>query len=276
MNGKKNSSSYRNYLRNWHPSRWNLSAAEDKIFGLRDLDPEVLMYRVIPHFLMEIARKYFRLQIEGVENIPRRGAALIAPNHSGYSGFDAFLLSHQIYRATGRIPRVLTHHLWFVSKTTAIPAEKVGFIEATMANGLEQLKKNNLVVLFPEGESGNFKPTTKRYHLQEFRRGFIRMALLRQCPIVPTVILGAEETHINLATLKFAKYLRGIVLPLPLNVIPLPAKWKIKFLPPIHLPYRPSAADDRELVDELAIEIRESLQRAISDEVSRRGSIFFD
>jgi 1-acyl-sn-glycerol-3-phosphate acyltransferase len=234
------------------------------------------MYRVMPHFVMEIARKYFRLKVEGTENIPKRGAALIAPNHSGYSGFDAFLLSHEIFRATGRVPRTLTHHLWFLTPVTSVPAEKVGFIEATMANGLTQLKKNNLVVLFPEGEYGNFKPTTERYQLQEFRRGFIRMALLRQCPIIPTLVLGAEETHINLAQLKFTKYLRGVVLPLPLNIIPLPAKWKIRFLPPVHLPYKPSAAEDRELVEELAIEIREEMQKAITEEVSRRGSAFFD
>ncbi len=248
----------------------------EKVFGLRDLASETVIYRVLPHFLGEVARKYFRLQIEGTENIPRRGPALIAPNHSGYSGFDAFLLSHEIFKATGRIPRVLAHHFWFLTKATAVPAEKVGFIEASMTNGMKQLKKNNLVVLFPEGEYGNFKPTTKRYHLQEFKRGFIRMALLRQCPIVPTLVLGAEETHINLAQLKFSKYLRGLVLPLPLNIIPLPAKWKIIFLPPIHLPYKPSAADDKELVTELAQDLREQMQAAISAEVAKRGSIFFD
>jgi 1-acyl-sn-glycerol-3-phosphate acyltransferase len=247
----------------------------EKIFGLKDLDPEQLMYRVIPHFLGEIAHKYFRIEIEGIENIPRRGPALLTPNHSGYSGFDAFLLSHEVFKATGRIPRILTHHFWFLSKATAIPAEKVGFIEATMSNGLTALKKNNLVVLFPEGEYGNFKPTSKRYHLQEFKRGFVRMALTRQCPIVPVLILGAEETHINLARLKFTKYLRGVVLPLPLNVIPLPAKWKIKILEPIYLPYQASAADDSELVHEITLDIREQMQVALSEEAGKRPSAFF-
>ncbi len=246
----------------------------EKVFGLRELGSDVLMYRVLPHFLMEIARKYFRLQVEGVENIPRRGPALIAPNHSGFSGFDALLLSHEIYKSTGRIPRVLTHQFWFLTRATAVPAEKVGFIEANMVNGLAQLKKNNLVILFPEGERGNFKPTTQRYQLQRFRTGFLRMAILRQCPIVPTLILGAEETHINLAQLKFTKYLRGLVLPLPLNIVPLPVKWKIRYLPPIHLPHKPSAADDRELLKELAQELREEMQKAITEEVSKRGSIF--
>ncbi|MES2855917.1 MAG: lysophospholipid acyltransferase family protein [Bdellovibrionota bacterium] len=247
-----------------------------KVFGLTDTDPEILMYRVLPHFLMEVARKYFRLEVEGLENIPRRGAAILTPNHSGYSGFDAFLLAHEVFKSTGRVPRILAHHLWFLTKATSIPAEKVGFIEANMANALMQLKKNNLVVIFPEGEYGNFKPTMKRYHLQEFKLGFIRMALQRQCPIVPTLILGAEETHINLAQLKFTKYLRGLVLPLPLNVIPLPAKWKFVFLPPIHLPYKPEAADDRELVEDLAQDIRERMQKALSEHVGKRGSIWFD
>lgn len=247
----------------------------EKVFGLRDLDRDTLIYRVLPHFLMEVARKYFRLEVEGTENIPRRGPALITPNHSGFSGFDALLLSHEIFKSAGRVPRVLTHHFWFLSKATAIPAEKVGFIEANMENGLAQLKKNNLVLLFPEGERGNFKPTAKRYHLQRFRTGFLRLALQRQCPIVPTIILGAEETHINLAEIKFGRFLRGVVLPLPLNVVPLPAKWKIKFLPPIHLPYKPEAADDRELLAELVQDIREQMQAVISEEAGKRGSIFF-
>lgn len=245
-----------------------------KVFGLADLDPETLAYKVLPHFVGEIARKYFRLEVEGLENIPKRGPVLITPNHSGYSGFDALLLAHEIYKSTGRISRVMTHHLWFMFKATSVPAEKMGFIEASTANAIAQLKKNNAVILFPEGEYGNFKPSSERYHLQEFKRGFVRMAIQRQCPIVPTLIIGAEETHINLAQLKFSKYLRGVVLPLPLNIVPLPAKWKFVFLPPIELPYRPSAADDRDLVGEIAGEIRETMQRALTEELAKRKSIF--
>lgn len=234
-----------------------------------------LIYRVFPHVFLEIMRKYFRLKVEGLENIPRRGPALIAPNHSGYLGFDSFLLAHEIQKGCGRLPRILTHHLWFRSRTTATPMQKAGFVEATMASGLEQLNKNNLLIVFPEGESGNFKPSVKRYHLQPFKSGFIRMALLRQCPIVPTLVIGAEETHINLTRINLPKRLRGLMLPLPLNVIPLPAKWKIVFLSPITLPYKASAADDRELVREIAGELREEMQRALSNEIARRGSIFF-
>lgn len=251
-----------------------LQKPNEKIFGLRNLDKDTLIFRVLPRLLLEILRKYFRLEIEGVENIPRRGAVIIAPNHSGYTGFDAFLLGHIVQQEAKRVPRVLTHHFWFLTETTAIPAQKMGFTEATYENGLNALKKGNAIVLFPEGEQGNFKPTSERYQLQEFKRGFVRMALEAQCPIVPVVILGAEETHINLMKLKFTKFLKGSVIPLPLNIIPLPAKWRICFLEPIYLPYKASAISDSELVHEIAQDIQEKMQLAIEEEIKKRGNPF--
>lgn len=251
-----------------------LQKPNEKIFGLRNLDRDTLIYRVLPRFLLEILRKYFRLEVEGTHNIPRRGGVIIAPNHSGYTGFDAFLLGHIVQQEAKRIPRILTHHFWFLTETTAIPAHKMGFTEATYENGVNSLKKGHAIVLFPEGEQGNFKPTTERYQLQEFKRGFVRMAIETQTPIVPVIILGAEETHINLKKLKFTKFLRGSVIPLPLNILPLPAKWRIRFLEPITLPYNPSAVDDTELVHEIAQDIQEKMQAAIEVEVQRRGNPF--
>lgn len=248
--------------------------ADDILNQLKNADRETLLYKLLPHFFLELMKTYFRVQVEGGENIPRRGRALITPNHSGVSGFDAMVLHHEIMRAAGRYPRVLTHHLWFLTKTTAIPAQKLGFVEATTENGLSALKKNQLVVLFPEGEYGNFKPSSKAYQLQEFKRGFIRMALETNSPIVPTLILGAEETHVNLSRLKLTKFLRGVVLPLPLNLIPLPSKWKIIFMEPMRLPYKKEAACDRELVHELAEELQEKMQTRLNEELAKRGSVF--
>jgi 1-acyl-sn-glycerol-3-phosphate acyltransferase len=247
---------------------------EELIRRLVSSDRETVVYKILPHFFGELMKTYFRVQVEGGEHIPKRGRALIVPNHSGVSGMDAMVLHHEIARASGRFPRVLTHHLWFLNKTTAIPATRLGFVEATTDNGLKFLQRQQLVVLFPEGEYGNFKPTSKAYSLQEFKRGFIRMALQTGAPIVPVLVLGAEETHINLSRLKLSKFLRGVVLPLPLNLIPLPSKWKIIFMEPVHLPYGAEAADDRELVRDLAEDLRERMQERLNEELSRRGSVF--
>ncbi len=248
--------------------------ANEKIPELKNLGRDAMLYRALPHFFMELMEKYFRISVEGTENLLAKGGGLIAPNHSGYAGLDAMLLSHLVHKNTGRIAKVMTHHFWFLTKTTSVPAQKLGFVEATKKNGLDFLKKKHLVVLFPEGEHGNFKPTSKAYRLQEFKRGFVRMALQTKQPIIPTIIIGAEETHINLKQLKFTKYLRGTVLPLPLNVLPLPAKWKIVFLEPIYLPHKPEAANDAELVHEISTDIRERMQNAINKELRGRDSIF--
>lgn len=245
------------------------------IKDLVGLDREKLLYKALPRLMMEIMTKYFRLKIEGEEFLPKKGSGIIIPNHSGYAGFDAFILSFHIHQITKRVAKVLTHPLWFWTDTTSIPATKLGFYEATTENGMKFLKQKDMIILFPEGEQGNFKPSHKSYRLQEFRRGFVRMAIKTQSPIIPTIIIGAEETHINLSQLKFTKYLRGLVLPLPLNILPLPAKWKVKFLEPIHLPYKPEQADDIELVHELASDIRERMQAAMTEELKKRDSVYF-
>ncbi len=244
----------------------------EKVFNLPSLGKDELLYKVFPRLFMEILKKYFRLEIEGLENIPAHGPIIISPNHSGFSGFDAMILAYILQEKTKRIPRVMTHHLWFLTEKTALPAQKLGFIEANFENGIRLLKKNNMIVLFPEGENGNFKSSSKRYQLQEFKRGFIRMALECDAKVIPTIILGAEETHINLKKLKFSKFLTGLVLPLPLNVIPLPAKWKIIFMKPVGFPFGPDKVGDSELCHELANEIKDSMQKRISIEMKDRGS----
>lgn len=243
----------------------------EKVFNLSRLSSDELLYKVFPRFFMELLKKYFRLEVEGLEHLPSKGPVIIAPNHSGFSGFDALILAYVLQQNSNRIPRILTHHLWFLTEKTALPANKMGFIEATFENGVSLLKKNNMIVLFPEGEKGNFKPSSQRYQLQEFKRGFIRMALKTGAPIIPTLIIGAEETHINLQQLKFTKFLRGLILPLPLNIIPLPVKWKIIFHKPIQLQFSEDKVSDSELCHELANEIQETMQKKLNSEIKKRG-----
>ena len=246
----------------------------EKLQEIENLPRDVLLYRTMPHFVIELVSKYLRVEIQGLENIPSKGPVLFTPNHSGYSGFDAVILGHELFKHKKIIARILTHHLWFVSKATALPANKMGFVEASTQNAMHFLRKNKFVVLFPEGEFGNFKASSKKYQLQEFKRGFVRMALQTEATIVPTLIVGAEETHINLKQLKLNKFVKGLILPLPFNVIPLPAKWKIIFLEPIKLPYKPEAANHTELVHEICVEIREKMQSALSQELAKRDYVY--
>ena len=112
------------------------------------------------------------------------------------------------------------------------------------------------------------------YRLRRFKRGFVRLALRTGAPIVPTVVIGAEETHITLSQIRWAKHLIGIIIPIPLNVIPLPAKWTIRFLEPILLEKDPEKAEDIEYVTKLSRQIRRSLQKSLTAELRQRKRVF--
>jgi len=230
----------------------------------------------VPRFLMEAFHQYFRIDVEGLEHVPRRGRALVAPNHSGCSGLDAVMIGYILNRDTGRIPRILTLWTFFeVFRPLEGIALKLGLKEATAQTGLRLLRKNNLLVVFPEGEEGSFKPSSERYRLQPFRTGFVRMALLTDSPIVPALVIGAEESNINLGKIRLPR-LKGLILPVPFNFLPLPAKWKIKFLPPLDLSgYGPEDVADRSRMLELAEKIRVQMQKALDQELAQRSYVYF-
>jgi len=248
--------------------------AVEQAFKATRVSKEDFAYRYLPGFLLDLITQYLRVTTEGTKNIPDKGPAIVIANHSGYMGFDALMLGHQIHLHNGVIPRMIAHKLWFIHPEISVHIKRLGLTPATFKNGLELLKKNNMLLLFPEGEEGNFKPSKYRYRLRQFRRGFVRLALQTGAPIIPSVVIGAEETHITLSQIRWAKELLGIIIPIPLNVIPLPVKWHIKFLEPIHLGKDLKKSADVAYVTKLSHEIRLKLQREIHDELRERKHIF--
>jgi 1-acyl-sn-glycerol-3-phosphate acyltransferase len=245
-----------------------------KALDSAELTKEDLAYKVLPNFLLEIFQKYLRVTTVGTENIPKTGPCIVIGNHSGFMGFDALMLGHQIHVATQRVPRIIAHKLWFLNPKISVHAKKMGLVAANLENGLKVLERKQPLLLFPEGEEGNFKPTKYRYRLRRFRRGFVRLALQTGAPIVPSIVIGAEETHITIRQIRWAKDLLGIIIPVPLNVIPLPAKWYIKFLKPIYLKKDSAKAEDLEYVTKVSRKIRLDLQREIHKQLKKREHIF--
>lgn len=242
---------------------------------LKKIKKESFYFKTLPNQFLRLLRFYFRLEVENTHHVPKKGSAVIIANHSGFSGLDALMLNYVLVTDVKRIPRVLTHKFWFSTNFSQKTAQKMGFYEASYDNGLQFLKRKNAVVIFPEGEDGNFKSSEKMYTLQEFKRGFLRMAIETQSPIIPALIIGAEETNFTIKQLSMKLIFKGLKLPLPLNLIPLPAKWKIIFLEPIDLPYDTTILDDHTFVREIASDIQELMQERMTEEIKKRGSVYF-
>lgn len=226
---------------------------------------------------LELLGAYLRVDIEGAENIPRSGPAIIVPNHSGFAGADALVLAHLIRKSTGRAPKFLAHRgyfRWFGWLRRV--AESSGLREANFRNGRRILQQGDLMIVFPEGEDGNFKSSRQRYSLQHFHRGFVVMAMEAGVPVVPCLVIGAEETHINFGRLDLSRWIDGLKLPLPFNLIPLPAKWKIRFLSPVDLSRFPRRLEDQRVdAQKVANDTRVKMQRELQAELRQRRYVFF-
>lgn len=212
---------------------------------------------------LEALRRYFRLETSGEERLPRTGPAVVVANHSGVSGLDALLLRHEIGRITGRDARILANRAWFSAPAvqSELP-EGLGLVAARLPQAVSVLREDRMLIVFPEAERGNFKPSDEAYHLRPFRPAFVRMAAQAAAPIIPVAVRGAEETHINLASLDLPRGLNLRMLPLPLNLLPLPSKWRIEILAPIAAPAL-ERVRDREAAEQEAARLRSLLQEAL-------------
>jgi 1-acyl-sn-glycerol-3-phosphate acyltransferase len=235
-------------------------------------------------------RYWFRVEQEGIENIPASGGALLVSNHSGALPPDAPMIMQAI-RNEHPSPRplyMLGEH-WFKGYPgVGMLSNKIGLVPAHAANAQRLLRdEGRLVLVFPEGQKGTRKLYWQRYKLRRFGRGgFVKTALRSGVPIVPVAVIGAEEAMPIFAHVPLLQRLTGLIY-FPVNhafpwtglaagMMYLPAKFKIRFLPPISFDgYGPGDAEDLELVQRLAEGVRERIQQEVDDLIAERKSIWF-
>jgi 1-acyl-sn-glycerol-3-phosphate acyltransferase len=248
-------------------------------------DPE-LTEQIFHPILRLLYRDWFRTEVSGVENLPVNGPGLVVGNHSGTVALDALVLSavlHDTHPAR-RYLRLLGADLVFRMPVVSELARKTGGTVACNADAERLLGSGELVGVFPEGFKGVGKLYAERYKLQRFGRGgFVSAALRTGTPIIPTAIVGAEETYPMLADIKpLARLLKLPYFPLtptfpwlgPFGAIPLPSKWLIEFGPPIPTAGLVDHADDPLVVFDLADQVRETIQHTLHRLLERRPDPF--
>jgi 1-acyl-sn-glycerol-3-phosphate acyltransferase len=134
------------------------------------------------------------------------------------------------------------------------------------------------VLVFPEGTRGISKSFSKRYQLAEFGKGFMRLALEMQAPIVPIAVIGAEEQAPAVNVKALARLVRAPsfpVVPYPpfFPLVPLPVKYRLYFGEPIRLSGDPD--DDDEILDEKASIVKSRIQSMIHQGLRDRAHVFW-
>jgi 1-acyl-sn-glycerol-3-phosphate acyltransferase len=249
---------------------------------------EQLTDAVLLPLLRPLYRRWFRVEVRGIENIPAEGAALIVANHSGTIPLDSLMTEVAVHdeHPAHRHLRMLGADLVFQLPILADVARKNGTTLACNEDTERLLATGELVGVWPEGFKGIGKPFSERYKLQRFGRGgFVSAAIRAKAPIVPCAIVGAEETYPMIANLGTLARMIGVpYVPItptfpwlgPLGLVPLPSKWIIEFGEPIATDvHGDGAADDPMLVFELTDRVRETIQQTLYALLVRRHSTFF-
>ena len=178
---------------------------------------------------------YFRVEAEGVENIPTEGRVLIIANHSGQLPLDGALIAIAV--ATNphgpRAPRIMIERFFPTVPFVGNLLNMGGAVIGDPVNCIRMLRREECVVVFPEGIRGSGKLFKKRYKLQRFGFGFMHIAMETDTPIVPVGVVGCEETMPSLANVKpLAKMLGLPYVPVTIPV-PLPSKVYLRFGKPL-------------------------------------------
>jgi len=246
---------------------------------------EGLMDRTLVEFYY---RYWFRCEVEGIENVPAQGGGLLVSNHSGALPPDAPMIGKAIKEEHPR-PRPLNitvEHFFKGYPGFSVLLPKIGCVAAHPANVHRLLyDEEQLVLVFPEGRKGTEKLYKDRYRLRRFGRGgFVEAAMRAQAPIVPVCVVGAEEAAPVFAQAKLLQKLTGLLYFPITPTFPhfgllgmlgyLPAKFKIRFLEPIHFEEE-GMWRDKSLVQSVAHEVRSRIQENVFEMVGERESVWF-
>jgi 1-acyl-sn-glycerol-3-phosphate acyltransferase len=204
-----------------------------------------VLYWVLKLVLLgPVLRLIFRPVAEGLEYVPRRGAAIIASNHVSFS--DSIFMPLMVRRKvtfvakaeyfTGTGIKGFLIRLFFTAAGT-IPIDRSGgqAAQAAIDTGLRVLRAGKLFGIYPEGTRS---PDGRLYR---GKTGVARMVLTANVPVVPVAMLNADE-----------------IQP-PGHVMPKIMRARMRFGPPMDFSrYAGMAGDrmvERQITDEIMYEL---------------------
>ena len=148
-------------------------------------------------------RYYFRVKTDGWHHIPAEGKALLVGSHNGGMACpDLVMMMYDWFRrfGTSRLVYGLMHpYAWRVSPWLAKLAQKTGAVAAHPKVASAAFDLGASVLVYPGGQQDMFRPHSQRNQIHfAGHKGFIKLALSKEVPIIPLISVGAHDTLIVL------------------------------------------------------------------------------
>ena len=252
---------------------------------LDERDPDYIRENL--PWLWLLASIYFRGEVRGLGHIPEDGPVLLVGNHSGGNltpDTGVFTLAFAAYFGVERPFHQLAHNL-VMSWPGLSRIRKFGTVAASPDNARKALSSGAALLVYPGGDYEVHRPSWESGKVDFARRkGFLRLALEQDVPIVPVVSIGGQETLVVLTRGEALSRALGLdrlrlkVLPISLAApwglnsgdflghLPLPAKITIEVLPPIHLREEFGEDPDLDEVYDHVIRVMQETLDALSSE----------
>ncbi len=269
-----------------------------------DYQPETLLNQRDPELIQSflpvwelVYHLYFRVETDGWHNIPEKGSVLFVGSHNGgLAAPDVPMFLVDWFRRFGVHRRAygLMQREALRSPEAVESVAKMGVLPTDARIAAAALRSGAPVLVYPGGIDDVFRPYSQRHRIElAGRKGFIKLALRENVPIIPLVSLGAHDTFVVLTDCKdLMQFLRqrGIIdastpitrvfpiyfgLPWGLAMgaaphIPLPTKIYTRVCSPIRFERSGrKAARDREYVDACYEQVRQHMQASLDDLVVR-------
>lgn len=233
-------------------------------------------------------RYWWRVQVIGLERVPRCGRAMLVVNRSGaLVPWEALMVGVTLgERAVRGDVRLLVDD-WSVPRSAvATTLGRLGLQRAGAPAMRRLLGCEDAVVVFPEGRQALAKPYRDRYRLTGFGPGtFARVAIATGAPIVPVAVIGAEDSQPVFGRFDRVGQLLGLpTLPLTATfpwfgaagLLPLPTKWTIHVGEPLDVAagHAPAEASRADVVRRVRDQTRERLQALVTEGRRQRQGIF--
>lgn len=130
-----------------------------------------------------LLKTFFRLKVDGIENVPQKTNFIVVANHSSFLDplVVAAAIPKKVHCIVSRGLFLVPLLKWSLERIEVIPTGR------NSAKAIEFILHNRIVGLFPEGKC------SRNGTLNEFRRGAALLSLKTGRPILPCAVIGAYE-----------------------------------------------------------------------------------
>jgi 1-acyl-sn-glycerol-3-phosphate acyltransferase len=145
--------------------------------------------------------RYFRYELEGFEILAETEPSVLVAHHGGPWTFDLWMLGTRMYDTFGYFPRACWHPGWWrIPAIGNVVSELGGLPHRPTDADIRALKSRGEHIVFaPGGPEEGLRPfwDADRVHLGR-HRGYAKLALAHEMPIIPVVSTGLELTFLGL------------------------------------------------------------------------------